>query len=100
MKTNLLNLDPQSATNEIDSAALAVELGPEVRVNAVSPGAILWPSDGQFPAADRSAIVEHALLKREGSPEDIAATVHFLFSDALYMTGQVLNVDGGRTAHL
>jgi pteridine reductase len=80
--------------------ALAVELGPDIRVNAVSPGAILWPSDGQFPAADRSAIVEHTLLKREGSPEDIASAVHFLLSDARYMTGQVLNVDGGRTAHL
>ncbi|MBS1190664.1 MAG: putative dehydrogenase like protein [Rhodocyclaceae bacterium] len=80
--------------------ALAVELGPEVRVNAISPGAILWPNDGQFPAADRSAIVDHTLLKREGSPEDIAATVHFLLCGAPYVTGQVLNVDGGRTAHL
>jgi pteridine reductase len=80
--------------------ALAIELGPEVRVNAVSPGAILWPSDGQFPDADRSAIVEHTLLKREGTPEDIASTVHFLLCGTSYMTGQVLNVDGGRTAHL
>lgn len=80
--------------------ALAIELGPEVRVNAVSPGAILWPSDGQFPVGDRSAIVEHTLLKREGSPEDIASTVYFLLCGASYMTGQVLNVDGGRTAHL
>ena len=80
--------------------ALAIELGPEVRVNAISPGAILWPDDGQFPSAERSAIVEHTLLKREGSPGDIAATVLFLLSGAPYMTGQVLNVDGGRTAHL
>ncbi|HJW24814.1 MAG TPA: pteridine reductase [Rhodocyclaceae bacterium] len=80
--------------------ALAIELGPEVRVNAVAPGAILWPSDGQFPTAERSSIVEHTLLKREGSPEDIASTVHFLLGAASYMTGQVLNVDGGRTAHL
>lgn len=80
--------------------ALAIELGPEVRVNAVSPGAILWPDDGQFPSAERAAIVEHTLLKREGSPEDIAATVLFLLCGAPYMTGQVLNVDGGRTAHL
>lgn len=80
--------------------ALAVELGPEVRVNAVAPGAILWPSDGQFTGGDRSAIVEHTLLKREGRPEDIAASVHFLLGDASYVTGQVLNVDGGRSAHL
>jgi pteridine reductase len=80
--------------------ALAVELGPEVRVNAVAPGAILWPTDGQFPGAERSAIVDHTLLKREGSPDDIAATVLFLFTGAPYMTGQVLNIDGGRTAHL
>lgn len=80
--------------------ALAAELGPEVRVNAVAPGAILWPTDGQFPDPEQAAIVDHTLLKREGSPEDIASAVHFLFCGAPYMTGQVLNVDGGRTAHL
>lgn len=80
--------------------ALAIELGPEVRVNAVAPGAILWPTDGQFPAPERAGIVEHTLLKREGAPEDIAATVLFLLAGAPYVTGQVINVDGGRTAHL
>lgn len=80
--------------------ALAQELGPEVRVNAVAPGAILWPDDGQFPTPERAAIVAHTLLKREGSPEDIARTVRFLLTDAPYVTGQVINVDGGRTAHL
>lgn len=80
--------------------ALAVELGPEVRVNAVAPGAILWPTDGQFPAPERSAIVEHTLLKREGGPDDIAGAVLFLLAAAPYVTGQVLNIDGGRTAHL
>lgn len=80
--------------------ALAIELGPEVRVNAVAPGAILWPDDGQFPTPERAAIVEHTLLKRLGSPEDIAAGVEFLLAGAPYVTGQVLNIDGGRTAHL
>jgi len=79
--------------------ALAVELAPEVRVNAVAPGPILWPDDGQFADAERAAIVRHTLLKREGTPEDIAGAVAFLMS-AGYVTGQVLNVDGGRTAHL
>ena len=80
--------------------ALAIELAPEVRVNAVAPGAILWPEDGQFPDAERDAIVKHALLKRAGTPEDIARTVRFLMLDAPYITGQVINVDGGRSAHL
>lgn len=80
--------------------ALAIELGPAVRVNAVAPGAILWPTDGQLPTPERAAIIDHTLLKREGSPEDIAATVLFLLAGAPYVTGQVINVDGGRTAHL
>ena len=80
--------------------ALAVELAPEVRVNAVAPGPILWPDDAVFDAEARERIVKHTLLKRAGSPQDIARTVRFLFNDAAYVTGQVLNVDGGRTAHL
>jgi pteridine reductase len=81
--------------------ALAIELGPAVRVNAVAPGAIAWPeNDTDFPAAERAAIIDHTLLKRVGAPEDIARTVKFLIFDALYITGQVINVDGGRTAHL
>ena len=86
--------------------ALAIELAPHVRVNAVAPGAILWPDDGEFgesaefdqPARDR--IVAHTLLKRTGSPQDIARAVRFLIDDAAYVTGQVINVDGGRTAYL
>ncbi|TXG86833.1 MAG: pteridine reductase [Rhodocyclaceae bacterium] len=79
--------------------ALAVELAPEVRVNAVAPGPILWPDDGQLDDGSRAEIVRHTLLKREGTPEDIAGAVAFLMS-AAYITGQVINVDGGRTAHL
>lgn len=79
--------------------ALAVELAPEVRVNAVAPGPILWPDDGQFDDAARVDIVRHTLLQREGRPEDIAGAVVYLLA-APYVTGQVINVDGGRTAYL
>ena len=81
--------------------ALALELGPTVRVNAVAPGPIEWPeNDTDFPPAEQQAIIDHTLLKRVGSPADIARTVKFLVFDAPYVTGQVINVDGGRTAHL
>mgnify|MGYP000920919861 FL=1 len=80
--------------------ALALELAPEVRVNGVAPGAIEWPDDGQFPAAERQAIVAHTLLGRIGAPSDIARTVRFLLFDAPYITGQIIPVDGGRSAHL
>ena len=79
--------------------ALAIELAPEVRVNAVAPGPILWPEDEQFGDSARADIVRHTLLKREGSPDDIAAAVAYLLT-ATYVTGQVINVDGGRTSHL
>jgi pteridine reductase len=80
--------------------ALAIELAPEVRVNAVAPGPILWPDDDAFDLVARDEIVAHTLLQREGSPQDIARTVLFLLDDANYVTGQVINVDGGRSAHL
>ena len=80
--------------------ALAIELAPEVRVNAVAPGPILWPDDSAFDGAERERIVAHTLLRHAGSPQDIARTVRFLLIDAPYVTGQVINVDGGRTTHL
>lgn len=81
--------------------ALALELAPHVRVNAVAPGAIEWPENAEhFPPAEQQAIIDHTLLKRTGTPADIARTVKFLVFDAAYITGQVINVDGGRTAHL
>ncbi len=81
--------------------ALAVDLAPAVRVNAVAPGAIAWPDeDESFSEAARQQIVAQSLLKRVGSPQDIARAVRFLVCDAPYITGQVINVDGGRTAHL
>ena len=80
--------------------ALAIEMAPEVRVNAVAPGAILWPDDSILDAEARDKIVAHTLLQRAGSPEDVARAVRFLLDDASYVTGQVINIDGGRTAHL
>jgi pteridine reductase len=76
--------------------ALARELAPEVRVNAVAPGPILWPDDEQFDELSRQRIVSHTPLKREGTPEDIARAVLFLLRDAPYVTGVTLAVDGGR----
>ncbi len=80
--------------------ALALELAPEVRVNGVSPGPIEWPEDGQIGPVERAQIIGHTLLKREGSPSDIARTVAFLLLEAPYITGQILAVDGGRSSHL
>ena len=80
--------------------ALAIELAPEVRVNAVAPGPILWPDDSAFDGQAREQIVAHTLLKHAGSPRDVARVVCFLLDDPCYVTGQVINVDGGRTAHL
>lgn len=76
--------------------ALARELGPAVRVNAVAPGAILWSEQGLDTAA-QAGILARTALKRQGNPKDIASTVLFLIRDAEYITGQVLSVDGGRS---
>ncbi len=76
--------------------SLARELAPEVRVNAVAPGPILWPDDESFDELSRQRIISHTPLKREGTPEDIAKAVHFLLADATYVTGETINVDGGR----
>ena len=80
--------------------ALAIELAPEARVNGVSPGPIDWPKDEQFTVEERQQIIDHTLLKRIGSAADIARTVRFLMFDAPYITGQIIAVDGGRSAHL
>jgi len=76
--------------------SLARELAPEVRVNAVAPGPILWPDDEEFDELSRQRIISHTPLKREGTPEDIAKAVHFLLAEATYVTGETVNVDGGR----
>lgn len=76
--------------------SLARELAPNIRVNGISPGAILWPEVEDYEPVHQE-IIERTALKREGSPTDIANTVWFLASAADYITGQIIAVDGGRT---
>jgi pteridine reductase len=76
--------------------ALARELAPEVRVNAVAPGPVLWP-DAPMPEAQKENIIDKTPLHRHGSPEDIARAVLFFASEAPFVTGQILAVDGGRS---
>ena len=77
--------------------SLARELGPQVRVNGIAPGPVMWPEDGIADAALQQKIVERTLLKRTGSADDIARTALFFAADAPYVTGQILAVDGGRS---
>lgn len=76
--------------------ALAKDLAPEVRVNGVSPGAILWPEQA-LDEATREAILRQIPLGRVGEPDDVAACVLYLVRDAPYVTGQIIAVDGGRS---
>lgn len=85
-KAGLLNL----------TRSLAIELAPEVRVNAIAPGAILWP-EGDSDDAARDALLRRTPLRRTGDPSDIANTLLFLVRDGGFVTGQVINVDGGRS---
>ena len=76
--------------------SLAKELAPEIRVNGVSPGAILWPETETENSQKQKQVVERIALKRMGCAEDIAETVLFLIRSQ-YITGQIINVDGGRS---
>jgi pteridine reductase len=81
--------------------SLALELAPEIRVNGVSPGPILWPENDEWKDLSvRQSIISKTLLKRMGEPNDIARTVLFLIADAPYITGQIIVVDGGRSINL
>jgi len=84
--------------------SLAKELGPEIRVNGIAPGAILWPTSdnagGEMPAHTKDLILERTALKRPGQPIDIAKTILFLAKDADYITGQIIAVDGGRSLNI
>lgn len=80
------------------SKSLALELAPLVRVNAIAPGAILWPQeDSAFSAQEQRNLKDKVPLGKIGNPDDIASTIVFLVCDAPYITGQVIAVDGGRT---
>ena len=76
--------------------SLAHDLAPEIRVNGVSPGAILWPESATADT-DHGEVLARIPAARRGEPEDIAAAVAYLLDDAPYVTGQILSVDGGRT---
>lgn len=80
--------------------SLARELAPEVRVNGVAPGAIVWPEDGSWDDLTRQRIVSHTLLRRTGDPDDIARAVYYLIAEAPYVTGQIIAVDGGRSINI
>ena len=76
--------------------SLARELGPDIRVNGIAPGPVLWPEQAMEDRVRRE-IIEKTALKRLGSPEDIARTALFLAHEAPYITGQIIAVDGGRS---
>lgn len=81
--------------------SLAQELSPEVRVNAVAPGPVLWPEDNpQFNEVYRQRVISQTLLKRIGDASDVAKAVRFMVLDAPFITGHVLAVDGGRSLNL
>jgi len=85
------------AANAMMIMSMARELGPDVRVNGVAPGAILWP-EHEITDIDKARILSRVPLARHGEVEDIARTVRFLVTEADYITGQLIPVDGGRTA--
>ena len=87
---------PAKAALAMLTKALAKDLAPDVRVNGVSPGAILWPEDGMSDETQAS-ILQEVPLGRPGEPDDIATCVLYLLRDAPYVTGQIIAVDGGRS---
>lgn len=87
---------PAKAGLAMLTRSLAKDLAPSIRVNGVSPGAILWPEDGLSDAAQQS-ILRQVPLQRPGDPADIADCVLYLLRDADYVTGQIIAVDGGRS---
>ncbi|MDJ0929304.1 MAG: pteridine reductase [Gammaproteobacteria bacterium] len=87
---------PAKAGLAMLTRSLAKDLAPEIRVNGVSPGAILWDEAG-LPDSTKRSIMKQIPLSRMGEPEDIAECVLYLVRDAKYVTGQIIAVDGGRS---
>lgn len=86
------------AGNIMLTKSLARELAPEIRVNGIAPGAILWPEQSaELNETDKRKILSKVPLERNGSPSDIAETALFLITRSPYITGQIISVDGGRT---
>lgn len=81
----------------MQTKALARDLAPNIRVNAIAPGAIIWPEkDNALDENQKQDIINKTLLKKHGAPEYIAKAVVAL-ADNPYITGQILAVDGGRS---
>ena len=78
---------------------LALDLAPEIRVNGVAPGAVMWPNDGK-PYDDQASLLARTPLGRAGTPEDVASAVLWLLRDAPFVTGQIIRVDGGRSVSI
>jgi pteridine reductase len=78
---------------------LALDLGPDIRINGVAPGAVMWPSDGKA-YDDQQAMRARTPLGRDGTPEDVAGAVLWLLRDAPFVTGQIIRVDGGRSVSI
>jgi len=87
---------PAKAALAMLTRSLAKDLAPEIRVNGVSPGAILWPEDN-IDERTKKSILKQIPLERGGDPDDIAGCVLYLVRDATYVTGQIIAVDGGRS---
>jgi len=87
---------PAKAGLAMLTRSLAKDLAPDIRVNGISPGAILWPED-DMSEATKLSILRQVPLGKPGSPEDIAGCVLYLVRDATYVTGQIIAVDGGRS---
>lgn len=100
-----LNDHPLYCASKAGLAALtrswAKDLAPQIRVNGVSPGAILWPEgDATVDHSHQQAILDKTPLARTGNPDDIAGAIAYLLCDAPFVTGQILSVDGGRSLNM
>ncbi len=87
---------PAKAGLTMLTRSLAKDLAPDIRVNGVSPGAILWPENGMTESIQKN-ILAQVPLQRAGNPQDVAGCVLYLMRDASYITGQIISVDGGRS---
>lgn len=85
------------AANQMMTKSLAIELAPNIRVNGIAPGAILWPESSEHDGASQEKLLQKIPLERRGDPTDIVNAVKFLLESSPYMNGHILTLDGGRT---